>query len=42
MIGKMDTRGALLTSEAAESPRTCEALLDGYAKRVFDARAGNR
>jgi hypothetical protein len=41
-IRKLDFYGASLAAEAAERLRTCEALLDGYAKRVFDAHAENR
>ena len=42
MTAKLDSHGALITSKATERLRTCEALLDGYAKRVFDAHAENR
>ncbi len=41
-IKKLDFYGALLAEEAAERLRACEALLDGYAQRVFDAHDENR
>lgn len=36
-IGKLDFYGASLSKEANERLMACEALLDGYAKRVFEA-----
>src|SRR5258708_31103263 len=41
-IGKLDFYGAARAAEAAERLRHCEALLDTYAKRVFDAHDENR
>jgi len=41
-IKKLDFYGATLAEEAAERLRTCEALLDSYAQRVFDAHDENR
>jgi hypothetical protein len=41
-IRKIDFYGATLAEEAAERLRACEALLDGYAQRVFDAHDENR
>jgi len=41
-IKKLDFYGAALAGEAAERLRGCEALLDGYAQRVFDAHDENR
>jgi hypothetical protein len=41
-IKKLDFYGAALSAEAAERLRACETLLDGYAKRVFDAHDENR
>ncbi len=41
-IRKLDFYGAALGAEAAQRLRTCEALLDAYAKQVFDAHDENR
>jgi hypothetical protein len=41
-IKKLDFYGASLADEAAERLRACEALLDSYAQRVFDAHDENR
>ncbi|XKM43567.1 Chromate resistance protein ChrB (plasmid) [Rhizobium ruizarguesonis] len=41
-IKKLDFYGATLAAEAGERLRGCEALLDGYAQRVFDAHDENR
>jgi len=41
-IRKLDFYGAALAGEAAERLRASEALLDGYAQRVFDAHDENR
>jgi hypothetical protein len=41
-IGKLDFYGGELASEAAERLRGCEALLDAYAQRVFNAHDENR
>jgi hypothetical protein len=41
-IKKLDFYGATLAEEAAERLRACEALLDSYAQRVFDAHDENR
>jgi hypothetical protein len=41
-IKKLDFYGATLAEEAAERLRGCEALLDSYAQRVFDAHDENR
>jgi hypothetical protein len=41
-IRKLDFYGATLAEEAAERLRACEALLDSYAQRVFDAHDENR
>lgn len=41
-IRKLDFYGATLAEEAAERLRGCEALLDSYAQRVFDAHDENR
>lgn len=41
-IRRLDFYGAALAGEAAERLTACEALLDGYAKRVFDAHDENR
>jgi len=41
-IKKLDFYGATLAAEAAERLRACEALLDGYAQRVFDAHDENQ
>jgi hypothetical protein len=41
-IRKLDFYGAARAAEAAERLRRCEALLDAYAKRVFDAHDENR
>lgn len=41
-IKKLDFYGATLQAEAEERLRGCEALLDAYAQRVFDAHDENR
>lgn len=41
-IRKLDFYEAPLAEEAAERLRACEALLDSYARRVFDAHDENR
>lgn len=41
-IKKLDFYGATLAEEASERLRACEALLDNYAQRVFDAHDENR
>ncbi|MGE0629314.1 MAG: Chromate resistance protein ChrB [Hyphomicrobiaceae bacterium] len=41
-IRKLDFYGATLADEASERLRACEALLDSYAQRVFDAHDENR
>lgn len=41
-IKKLDFYGATLAQEATERLRACEALLDSYAQRVFDAQSENR
>ncbi|CAN7566091.1 Chromate resistance protein ChrB [Mesorhizobium sp. LjRoot246] len=41
-IKKLDFYGAPLADEAALRLRACEALLDSYAQRVFDAHDENR
>ncbi|CAO3427315.1 Chromate resistance protein ChrB [Azospirillum endophyticum] len=41
-IGKLDFYGADLAAEAAARLRACEALLDSYAQRVFNAHDENR
>ncbi len=41
-IRKLDFYGAPLADEATERLRACEALLDSYAQRVFDAHDENR
>lgn len=41
-IRKLDFYGAPLAAEAAQRLRGCEALLDGYAKQVFEAHDENR
>ncbi|PWB82687.1 MAG: chromate resistance protein ChrB [Methylocystaceae bacterium] len=41
-IKKLDFYGAGLRDEAGERLRACEALLDAYAQRVFDAHDENR
>jgi hypothetical protein len=41
-IKKLDFYGATLADEAAERLRACEALLEAYAQRVFDAHDENR
>ena len=41
-IRKLDFYGATLAEEAAERLHACEALLDSYAQRVFDAHDENR
>jgi hypothetical protein len=41
-IRKLDFYGAPLAEEAAARLRGCEALLDNYAQRVFEAQSENR
>ncbi|MGI6247458.1 MAG: Chromate resistance protein ChrB [Pseudochelatococcus sp.] len=41
-IRKLDFYGALLAEEAASRLRACEAVLESYAQRVFDAHDENR
>jgi hypothetical protein len=41
-IRKLDFYGAALAVEAAERLKSCEGLLDAYARRVFDAHDENR
>jgi hypothetical protein len=41
-IKKLDFYGAARASDAEERLRACEALLDAYARRVFDAHEENR
>jgi hypothetical protein len=41
-IGKLDFYGGGLAVEAAERLKRCEALLDTYAQRVFNAHDENR
>lgn len=41
-IAKLDFYGAPLAIEAAERLKTCEALLDAYAQRVFESHDENR
>ncbi len=41
-IRKLDFYGATLADEAAQRLRSCEALLDAYAKQVFEAHDENR
>lgn len=41
-IKKLDFYGAPLAQEATERLRACEALLDNYAQRVFEAQSENR
>lgn len=41
-IRKLDFYGASLAEEAENRLRACEALLDAYAQRVFDAHDENR
>jgi hypothetical protein len=41
-ITKLDFYGAPLATEAAERLRACETLLDGYAKKVFEAHDENQ
>lgn len=41
-IRRLDFYSATLAQEAAERLQACEALLDSYAKRVFDAHDENR
>lgn len=41
-IRKLDFYGAPLAEEAAERLRACEAQLDAYAQRVFEAHDENR
>lgn len=41
-IKKLDFYGAALASKADERLRACEALLDAYARQVFEAHDENR
>ena len=41
-IIKLDFYGGGLAAEAAERLKTCESLLDAYARHVFDAHDENR
>lgn len=41
-INKLDFYGAPLASEAQQRLHACEALLDAYAQRVFEAHDENR
>jgi Protein ChrB, N-terminal len=41
-IRKLDFYGGTLAGEAAERLRGCEALLESYAQRVFDAHDENK
>lgn len=41
-ITKLDFYGATLAAEAAERLKGCEALLDTYAQRVYEAHEENR
>jgi DNA-binding transcriptional regulator PaaX len=41
-IRKLDFYGATLAAEAGERLRACEALLDAYARQVFEAHDENR
>lgn len=41
-IGRLDFYGAGLGNEAARRLANCEQLLDGYARRVFEAQDENR
>ena len=41
-IKKLDFYGGALAAEATERLKVCESLLDGYARRVFDAHDENR
>jgi hypothetical protein len=41
-IKKLDFYGGELAEEAAQRLKGCEALLDAYAKRVFDAHDENK
>ncbi len=41
-IRKLDFYGAQLAMSAAEKLRNCEALLDDYARQVFEANEENR
>jgi len=41
-IRKLDFYGATLAQEAAQRLQACEALLDDYAQRVFEAHDENR
>lgn len=41
-IRKLDFYGATLSAEATERLKGCEALLDAYAQRVFDAHDENK
>lgn len=41
-IKKLDFYGGTLAAQATDRLRACEALLDSYAKQVFDAHEENR
>jgi hypothetical protein len=41
-IGKLDFYGGAMAGEAATRLKKCEALLDAYAQRVFNAHDENR
>lgn len=41
-IGKLDFYGATLAVQAQQRLQACEALLDAYAQRVFEAHAENQ
>jgi hypothetical protein len=41
-IRKLDFHGASLGAEAGKRLAKCEALLDAYAQKVFDAQEENR
>ncbi|MFJ6322051.1 MULTISPECIES: Chromate resistance protein ChrB [unclassified Rhizobium] len=41
-IKKLDFYGGTLSEEATERLKSCEALLDSYARQVFDAHDENR
>jgi CRISPR/Cas system-associated endoribonuclease Cas2 len=41
-ISKLDFYGATLAAEAEQRLQACEALLDAYAQRVFDAHDENK
>jgi Protein ChrB, N-terminal len=41
-IQQLDFHGASLANEAVQRLRKCEAILDSFAQRVFDAQDENR